>query len=169
MQTLVVGAGPAGLSAAYEIARNGGQSLVVERDAVVGGIARTLSYQGYRFDLGGHRFFTKVPEIHALWRDLLGDDFLERPRLSRIYYNGHFFDYPLRPFNALAGLGPIEALRVMLSYLRARTRRAGEDKNLEEWVSRRFGRRLFEIFSVCFDVAEKLGPEIIELELVKSD
>ncbi len=146
MQTLVVGAGPAGLTAAYEIARRGRDSLVVERDAVVGGIARTLSLNGYRFDIGGHRFFTKVPEVQAIWEELLGDDFLERPRLSRIYYNGHFFDYPLRPLNALRGLGPVEAVRVMLSYLRACARRSGEDQNLEEWVSRRFGRRLYEIF-----------------------
>ena len=146
MQTLVVGAGPAGLSAAYEIARNGAHSLVAERDPVVGGIARTLSFRGYRFDIGGHRFFTKVPEVQAIWEEILGEDFLVRPRLSRIYYDGHFFDYPLRPVNALTGLGPIEAVRVMLSYLRARARRGGTDQNLEEWVTRRFGRRLYEIF-----------------------
>ncbi len=146
MQTLVVGAGPAGLTAAYEIARNGERSVVAERDPVVGGIARTLSFRGYRFDIGGHRFFTKVPEVQAIWEELLGEDFLVRPRLSRIYYNGHFFDYPLRPLNALAGLGPVEAVRVMASYLRAFVSRPGTDQNLEEWVSRRFGRRLYEIF-----------------------
>ncbi len=146
MQVLVVGAGPAGLTAAYALAKHGESSLVVERDAVVGGIARTLSFHGYRFDIGGHRFFTKVPEVQAIWEEILGEDFLVRPRLSRIHYQGHFFDYPLRPANALRGLGPVEALRVLLSYLRARLTPAGEDHNLEEWVSNRFGRRLYEIF-----------------------
>jgi len=145
-ETVIIGAGPAGLAAAYELLRASQPCRVCEQDEIVGGISRTVRYQGYRFDIGGHRFFTKVPEIQAFWEEVLGDDFLERPRLSRIFYKDRFFDYPLRPINALRGLGPWEATRVGLSYLKALLMPRPEERNFEEWVSNRFGFRLYEIF-----------------------
>jgi len=144
--TVIIGAGPGGLTAAYELQRLGQSSRIIEKDLVVGGISRTVRYKGYRFDVGGHRFFTKVPMIQAIWEEILGDDFLERPRMSRIFYDNRFFDYPLKPLNALKGLGLVEAGRVGLSYLWARLAPHTEERNFEQWVSNRFGRRLYEIF-----------------------
>ena len=143
---VIIGAGPAGLTAAYELSEMGGAPTVLEQDSVVGGLARTVEHCGYRFDIGGHRFFTKVPLINEWWDKILGDDLLTRSRLSRIYYNGTFFDYPLHPINAFRGLGPIEALRIVASYVWARIFPAPQEKTFEEWVCNRFGRRLFEIF-----------------------
>ncbi len=145
-QALIIGAGPAGLTAGYELKKLGVRSTVLEADQLVGGLSRTVAYRGYRFDIGGHRFFSKVPLVNDLWNEMLGEDFLVRPRLSRIHYRGHFFDYPLRAGNALAGLGPVEAALVCLSYAKARLSPHGHDNNFEQWVSRRFGRRLYEIF-----------------------
>jgi len=107
--TVVIGAGPGGLAAAWELSARGHRAVVLEQDAIVGGIARTVNYRGYRFDIGGHRFFSKVSRVREMWEDLLGDDFLERERMSRIYYGGRFFHYPLRPMSALLSLGPIES------------------------------------------------------------
>ncbi|MGH7962575.1 MAG: NAD(P)/FAD-dependent oxidoreductase [Candidatus Binatia bacterium] len=143
---VIIGAGPAGLTAGYELAKQGLHSTILEADSQVGGLARTVNYRGYRFDIGGHRFFSKVSLINDLWREILGEDFLVRPRLSRIHYNGHFFDYPLKALNALAGLGPIEALLVGLSYSKARVFPHSTETNFEQWVSNRFGYRLYEIF-----------------------
>jgi len=143
---LVVGAGPAGLTAAYESSKLGLRPTVVEADRQVGGLARTVNYRGYRFDIGGHRFFSKVELINDLWREILSEDFLLRPRLSRIYYREHFFDYPLKALNALAGLGPVEAFLIGLSYTKARLFPHQEETNLEQWVSNRFGDRLYRIF-----------------------
>src|SRR5213082_3614705 len=121
---VIVGAGPAGLTAAYVLAtRYGIESTILESDSQVGGISRTVERDGWRFDIGGHRFFTKVKEVEDFWHEILpDDDFLMRPRMSRIYYNNKFFDYPLKAGNALANLGIIEALRCVLSYLWARIR-----------------------------------------------
>ncbi len=143
---LIIGGGPAGLTAAWELCKQGVPAIVFERDGVVGGIARTGNYKGYRYDIGGHRFFTKVPFVQQIWDEILGPDLIERPRLSRIHYRGKFFAYPLRPANALLGLGPIESVRIVLSFLNARLRPSVEEGNLEQWVSNRFGRRLFQIF-----------------------
>lgn len=143
---IVIGAGPAGLTSAYELSKLGIGSTILEADEQVGGLSRTVNYKGYRFDIGGHRFFSKVPLINELWREMLSEDFLLRPRLSRIHYRGHFFDYPLKAANALAGLGPVEALLVMLSYSKAKLLPHAEETNLEQWVSNRFGQRLYEIF-----------------------
>ena len=143
---LIIGAGPAGLTAAYELGKLGMGATVLEADEQVGGLSRTVNYRGYRFDIGGHRFFSKVPLINELWHEILGEDFLHRPRLSRIHYRGHFFDYPLKPLNALAGLGPLEAFLVCLSYAKARLYPTPQETSFEQWVSNRFGYRLYEIF-----------------------
>jgi len=143
---VILGAGPAGLSAAYELAGRGVASVVLEQDSVVGGLARTVEYKGFRFDLGGHRFFTKLPQIEKMWKELLGEDLLVRPRLSRIYYRGKFFQYPLEPLDALMGLGPVEAIRCLASFVRARLAPSLPEDDLETWVSNRFGQRLFRTF-----------------------
>jgi len=143
---VILGAGPAGLTAAYELARRGLPPLVLEKDALVGGLARTVRYKGCLFDIGGHRFFTKVPAVERMWREVLGPDLLTRSRLSRIYYRGKFFRYPLEPLDALKGLGPLEAARCALSYLKAQCAPRRPEDDLEAWVSNRFGRRLYEIF-----------------------
>src|SRR2546423_10399109 len=115
---IVIGAGPAGLTAAYMLGRRGETCTVFEADDTVGGISRTVERDGWRFDIGGHRFFTKVPVVEALWHEILPDeDFLLRPRMSRIYYGGKLFDYPLRASNALKNLGFLEAVRCVASYL----------------------------------------------------
>ncbi|HXI39417.1 MAG TPA: NAD(P)/FAD-dependent oxidoreductase [Bryobacteraceae bacterium] len=143
---VILGAGPAGLSAAHELAGKGVPSTVLEQDSVVGGLARTVEYNGYRFDIGGHRFFTKLPQIEKIWKDVLGEDLLVRPRLSRIFYRGKFFQYPLEPLDALIGLGPVEALRCLASFARARLAPSLPEDDLETWLSNRFGRRLFHTF-----------------------
>lgn len=143
---LIIGGGPAGLTAAYELTKLGFRPTVVEKLNDVGGLARTASYKDFRFDMGGHRFFTKVPEVDAMWHEILGDDFLRRPRLSRIYYKGKFFHYPLRPLNALAGLGLLQGLLVVLSYVRWQLFPYRREDTFEHWVTNRFGQRLFRIF-----------------------
>jgi protoporphyrinogen oxidase len=145
-QVVIIGAGPAGLTAAYELAKLDSNPIVIEKGDKVGGIARTENYKGYCFDMGGHRFFSKVEEVNKKWREVLGDNFLRRPRLSRIYYNRKFFDYPLKPMNALAGLGLRQSILIALSYLRWRLRPYPQEETFEQWVTNRFGRRLFRIF-----------------------
>jgi protoporphyrinogen oxidase len=143
----IIGAGPAGLTAAYQLARVAVPATVFEADAIVGGISRTVVRDGWRFDIGGHRFFTKVGAVERLWHEILDDgDFLERSRISRIHYRGRTFDYPLRAFNALSGLGAVEASRCVLSYAWARLRPPHDQENFEGWMTARFGRRLYEIF-----------------------
>jgi protoporphyrinogen oxidase len=134
------------LTAAYELARLGRPAIVFEADDLVGGISRSVVFRGCRLDIGGHRFFTKVPEVEQVWHDILGEDLLVRRRMSRIYYRGRFFDYPLRPVNALRGLGLVEAVRVLASYARVQLFPVADERTFDVWVSNRFGRRLFEIF-----------------------
>jgi protoporphyrinogen oxidase len=145
-RVVIIGGGPAGLTAAYELSKHGAPAVVLEADNIVGGISRTVNYKGYLFDIGGHRFFSKCETVNEIWNEVLRDKFLERPRLSRIFYRKKFFYYPLRPFNALFGLGMIEALRIMASYAWSRIRPSPEEENLEQWVSNRFGKRLYQIF-----------------------
>jgi protoporphyrinogen oxidase len=145
-QVVIIGAGPAGLTAAYELSKSGVRSVVLEKDGVVGGISRTVKHKGYGFDIGGHRFFTKVKPVEEMWREVLGEDFLQRKRLSRIYYATKFFYYPLRPANALLNLGLLNAIRVLISYLKAQAFPITPERNFEDWVTNRFGKRLYSIF-----------------------
>ena len=144
---VIMGAGPAGLTAAYELRRYDVPLTVLDKDAhFVGGISRTEEHRGYRFDIGGHRFFSKSQEIEDLWTEVLGDDLLTRRRLSRIYFKGKYFDYPLKAGNALLNMGPIETIRCISSYAWARVHPVKHPQTLEDWVSNQFGHRLFSIF-----------------------
>jgi protoporphyrinogen oxidase len=143
---VIIGAGPAGLTAAYELARRGIRTVVFERSDTVGGIARTERYRDYYFDIGGHRFFTKIERINQLWQEMMGDEFIKVPRMSRIFYNGKFFHYPLNFSNTLRNLGIMESLLILISYLRARVRPHPEEETFDQWVSNRFGERLFRTF-----------------------
>ena len=147
---VVIGGGPAGLTAAYELQRLSSDHtpVVIEAGDKVGGISRTESHNGYRFDIGGHRFFTKVPEVEAMWKEVMGDDFITVPRLSRIYFRGKFYNYPLKIGNALRNIGVYESFRIILSYMKWQVLRSKRDKeeSFEEWVTNRFGGRLYMHF-----------------------
>lgn len=146
-KVVIIGSGPAGLTAAYELCKLDIPSIVLEKDAVVGGISRTVNYKGYHFDIGGHRFFTKVKAVEDMWHEVLNDgQFLRRGRLSRIYYNKRFFYYPLKATNALLGLGIWNSTLILLSYLRAQLFPEKNEETFEQWVSNRFGKRLYRIF-----------------------
>ena len=146
----VLGGGPAGLTAGYVLARDERPVVVFEAETQVGGLARTVVRDGYRFDLGGHRFFTKSAEVQTLWEQVLGDELLVRARLSRIFWRGRFIDYPLRLADVVRKVGPLELARCSASYARAVARRGRwwrhAPETFEEWVCDRFGRRLFELF-----------------------
>jgi protoporphyrinogen oxidase len=162
-EVLIIGAGPAGLTAAYQLSKRGVDATVLEADTVVGGISRTAVRDGWRFDIGGHRFFTKVRPVEELWFEILGpDDFLRRPRKSRIYYDGKFFDYPLVPLDALRKLGFVEAVRCALSYAWVRVHPPEDRTNFEGFMAGRFGWRLYRTFFKAY--TEKLwgvpAPEI---------
>lgn len=145
--TVIAGGGPAGLTAAFELTRHHHPCVVLEAsNERVGGISRTDEYKGYRFDIGGHRFFSKSQEINELWAEILGEQFLTRSRMSRIYYNRKFFHYPLRPLDAFFKLGPLRSLRIFFSYLKAQASPITPEDSFEDWVTNRFGRELFEIF-----------------------
>jgi protoporphyrinogen oxidase len=146
-RVVIIGGGPAGLTAAYELGKAGVRSIVLEKDAVIGGLSRTVHYKGYYFDIGGHRFFTKVKAVEDMWREVLpAGAFLRRPRLSRIYYNKKFFYYPLRATNALLGLGLWNSFLILLSYGQAQLFPAKSETTFEQWVTNRFGRRLYRTF-----------------------
>ena len=146
-EILIIGAGPAGLTAAWEAEKHGVKTLILESDKEVGGISRTVEENGWRFDIGGHRFFTKVEEVYEIWDEILDkEDFLLRPRMSRIYYKNKFYDYPLKASNALFNLGIIEAIRCVLSYFYVRVFPPKKQDNFEDWVAARFGWRLYNIF-----------------------
>ena len=144
---VIIGAGPAGLTAALQLTKRGQAPVILEADSVVGGISRTVERNGWRFDIGGHRFFTKVPSVEALWHEILPDaDFLLRPRMSRIFYGGAFYDYPLRAMNALRNLGFVEAVRCVASYGWVRVRPPADQTTFEGWTASRFGWRLYRKF-----------------------
>ena len=147
---VIVGAGPAGLTAAYELTKRGVHPHVLEAAGQVGGISRTEVYKGYRFDIGGHRFFTKVDVVNQLWQEVLGEEFIQVPRLSRIYYQNKFYDYPLSIYNTLLNLGVIESFLILLSYFKAKVKGKlqpdVEPETFEEWVTDCFGSRLYRTF-----------------------
>ncbi|MBW0007366.1 MAG: NAD(P)/FAD-dependent oxidoreductase [Sphingomonas sp.] len=141
----IIGGGPAGLTAAYELHKHSDahHPVVFEESDQVGGISRTVVYKGYRYDIGGHRFFTKVKPVQQLWKEVLPNDFLKRPRLSRIYYRSKYFAYPLKPLNALMNMGAYESVRILLSYAKWQVRPSKEEHTFDQWVTNRFGGRLF--------------------------
>lgn len=147
---VVIGGGPAGLTAAYELAKHQVKSIVLEKGDRVGGISRTETYKGYRFDIGGHRFFTKVGEVQAVWKEILDNDFIQTPRLSRIYYDGKFYDYPLSITKTLRNLGLRRSALIFASYLYAKLKKflhlTPEPQTFEEWVVDCFGWRLYLTF-----------------------
>jgi len=145
-KVIIIGGGPAGLTAAYELNKSGIRSEVFEKDDIVGGISRTVNYKGYRFDIGGHRFFTKVKVVQDMWDEVLRKDFLLRDRLSRIYYRKKFFNYPFEVKNAVFGLGIFNSLLIVLSYLRAQVIPIRPENTFEQWITNRFGYRLYKIF-----------------------
>ena len=146
-RVVVIGAGPAGLTAAYELVKHGVPVRVLEASPErVGGLSRTERYKGFAFDIGGHRFFSKSPEIEELWTEVLGSEMLQRGRLSRIYYRGRFFDYPLKAWNVLTRLGPVNVLLAMASYARAKIRPIANARSFEDWTINAFGRRLYRTF-----------------------
>jgi protoporphyrinogen oxidase len=144
---VVIGGGPAGLTAGYLLAKAGKKVIVFEAEDQVGGLAKTVvDPDGYRFDLGGHRFFTKNQEVNDLWLEIMGDEFLLRPRMSRIFWRGKYLDYPLRGTDVIRKLGPVELTLCGLSYLWAAIKPKGPEENFEQWVSNRFGKRLYKHF-----------------------
>jgi len=147
IKAVIIGAGPAGLTAAYELSKQGQHVVVLESDPqYVGGISRTVEYHGYRFDIGGHRFFSKSREVEDLWTEILGADMLMRPRSSKIFYRGNFYAYPLKPLEALSQLGVLESALCVFSFLQARLRPVPKPKSFEDWVVNEFGERLFRTF-----------------------
>lgn len=143
---IIIGGGPAGLTAAYQLHKLDKKAIVIEKDEVVGGISRTVNYKNYLFDIGGHRFFTKIKAANDMWKEVLSDDMLHRSRLSRIYYNNKFFYYPLRPLNALSGLGLWNSSMILISYLYSHIFPYKDEETFEQWVSNRFGKRLYNTF-----------------------
>ena len=143
----IIGAGPAGLTAAYLLTKQGKTVAIIEKDPVyVGGISRTVEHEGYRFDIGGHRFFSKSQQVVDLWNEILPDDFIQRPRMSRIYYEGKFYSYPLRAFEALNNLGILRSTACMMSYGWSKLFPIKTVRSFEDWTSNQFGRRLYSIF-----------------------
>lgn len=145
-RVVVIGGGPAGLAAVYTLAKMGVPAVCLESSQDWGGLSRTVVYRGFRFDIGGHRFFSKSQEVNALWKEILGDEFLTRPRQSRIYYRNRFFSYPLKAGDALRGLGLFESLRIFGSYLFRQIRPYPETPDFERWTSNLFGDRLYRHF-----------------------
>lgn len=145
-KVIIIGAGPAGLTAALILAKNNIEVDVYEAGDQVGGISKTINYKGYYFDLGGHRFFTKYDQVNKIWYETLGDDFVKTKRLSRIYYKTKFFNYPLKPINALINMGFVDTIKVLSSYFKTKINPKKEEKSFEDWVSNRFGKQLYTMF-----------------------
>src|SRR5579884_2731098 len=146
-RVVIIGAGPAGLTAGYFLSEAGWKVTVLEADPTyVGGISRTVSYKGFRFDIGGHRFFSKSKEVEDFWKKILGSNLIDRPRMSRIYYRGRFYSYPLKAFEALRNLGLVDSSLCMFSYAKAKAAPIKNPRSFEDWVVNQFGRKLYGIF-----------------------
>ncbi len=146
---LILGAGIAGLSAAHALSRAGIKLAVCESDAAVGGLSKTIVRGEFRFDLGGHRFFTKNKQLEEFVRQLMGEEFVVAPRKSKIYLRGRYFDYPLKPANALFGLGIRTAVKIIADYATVRLKNLFVKPNvvsLEDWVVNNFGREMFRLY-----------------------
>ena len=143
-EVFVIGAGPAGLTASYLLTKQGISTTVIEADPVyVGGISRTANYKDFKFDIGGHRFFSKSKEVVDLWKEILPDDFISRPRLSRIYYDGKYYSYPLKAFEALTNLGIFESGLCVLSFMYKQAFPNEKPVTFHQWVANQIGERLF--------------------------
>lgn len=149
---LIIGAGPAGLTAGYELAKKGFKVTMLERDSIVGGISRTIKYKGFRFDLGGHRFFTKNKEIEQWWQNILHEDFLTRPRLSRWYYRKKFFDYPIKPLELLGVFGIVDSMKIALSYAKAKIKPIIPEISVADWCINNFGHYLAKPFFIDYNL-----------------
>lgn len=143
---VIIGAGPAGLTAAYQLARRGMHSIVLESLSQVGGLSRTERHNGYHFDIGGHRFFTKVDAVQTMWEEVLGDDFLDRRRLSRLYLDGQYYQYPIEPLEVLLKLGFVESVRSGISYAKGKLCPIRPVHSVEDWLINNFGERLYQRF-----------------------
>lgn len=144
---VIIGAGPAGLTAAYQLTKKNISLTVVEGDSTyVGGLSRTVDYKGFHIDIGGHRFFSKSQIVEDLWTEILRDDLIVRERISRIYYRGKFYSYPLNPIQAFLNLGPLETTICVVSYLKAKLFPKKNPRSFQDWVTNQFGKRLFRIF-----------------------
>jgi len=165
-KAVIIGAGPAGITAGSELSKTNQFSVtLLERDKIVGGLAKTTEYNGARFDIGPHHFITEAEEIITWWQELMEGDFHTHKRFTRIYYNKHFFHYPLEPWNVITGLNIFECARSVLSYLKIRLFPIKDVKSFEDWVTNKFGRRLFSIFFKTY--TEKVWG--IECSKISSD
>ncbi|HEY8195212.1 MAG TPA: NAD(P)/FAD-dependent oxidoreductase [Hyphomicrobium sp.] len=146
-EVFVIGAGPAGLTASYLLTKQGISTTVIEADPdYVGGISRTANYKNFLFDIGGHRFFSRSKEVVDLWKEILPQDFISRPRMSRIYYDGKYYSYPLKAFEALGNLGVVESAMCVLSFMYKQAFPNEKPDTFHDWVANQFGERLFSIF-----------------------
>src|SRR3989338_3883216 len=145
-KVIIIGAGPSGLAAGYCLAGKDIKPLIIEKDSQVGGLSKTIKYKGYRFDIGGHRFFTDLEEVGAFWGEILEDKLIKKTRSSRIYYKNRFFNYPLSPANTIRNVGILNALAIAASYLKSQYSRNKEIVTFEDYIIKHFGKRLFEIF-----------------------
>lgn len=170
-KTIIIGAGVAGLSCGYELANNGHEPLILEKGSLIGGLAQTIEYKGYRFDIGGHRFYTKIAEVQQLWEDILGDDLITVQRLSRIYHYMQYLSYPISVGEVIRKLGIVETLRILGSYLKAKIEK-GKIENLEDYIIANFGTRLYELFfkgytekvwgRACSEISAEWGQQRIK-------
>ena len=143
----IIGAGPAGLTAGYYLTKHDWPVMMIEADKQVGGLSKTVKYKGCRFDIGGHRFLTKLDRIFKLWIEIIGRrNFLKVNRLSRIYYQGQFYSYPLKPFEALRNLGLIKSFQVAIDYAKTKLISQKDERNFEGYMINRFGQTLYKLF-----------------------
>jgi protoporphyrinogen oxidase len=143
---VILGAGPAGMSCAYTLAKANHHPLILEKEKEPGGLCRTIDFNGYLFDIGGHRFLSDSEEINRLWAEIMGHDMLRVKRLSRIYYDGKYFNYPLSFLNTFWNIGITKSFICISSYLRCKIFQPGDNNTFEGWITNNFGRKLYDLF-----------------------